>query len=64
LNDTLNLTVGIHYVMAGATFWIGRTTFVFEPSFAEAQSLDSELTDQPPVLTVGSGYAMGKEPPR
>jgi hypothetical protein len=63
-NDTFNLTVGIHYVMAGATFWIGRTTFVFEPSFAEAQSLDSEPTDAPAVLTVGSGPAVRKEPPR
>jgi hypothetical protein len=62
VNDTFNLTVGIHYVIANATFWIGRTTFVFEPTFAEAQSLDSELTDAPAVLTVGSDA--GRREPR
>jgi hypothetical protein len=63
-NDAFNLIVHIHYVMAGATFSIGRTTFVFEPSFAEAQSLDGEPTDAPGVLAVGSGPAVRKEPPR
>jgi hypothetical protein len=64
VNDTINLSVGINYTMAAATFRIGRTTFVFEPAFSEVPSLDAELTDATTVLTVAAAPLLGKEPPR
>lgn len=60
--DAASLFVLINYATAGATFRVGRTTFVVEPTNAAAATVDLPLTTAESLTVIGAEPSRSAEP--